>query len=426
MKKICTVLFLILLAINAFSQSAATKKNKLPSKKEFKTQYELFLENEKLADHWSQNWTYEKPKEDVTRELKEFEANLTSSKPNYETDLLNLIVKTYLYNLDEIPFDDVVEYGNSLKKKYPKEYRTWWIMGRFYSGSNLNLIYPEYETACQMRGGVEKKDEFVLPFLWDYIYGCNMAGMKIHARQGLHYYCQYSGTQPEDYYLYSIIYSNQATSSLDGSYGMYDTWLFEQNEKGTRLYSTLLGISIPVHNDWAIQAMGYENQMSYMSLSSDPIKISETAETHVSFTVIAFTALDKAEVERIAISSMTKENGTILKKETVSIQGNIADRYIYENPNKYADARKGMKGIVLIVAVPYNEFSGLSFERPIDYSKTDSSGQTSDGMSYWAIKPNLNRLETNIYFLVTLDACNACFDEAREWMDSILDGAIFE
>ena len=51
---------------------------------------------------------------------------------------------------------------------------------------------------------------------------------------------------------------------------------------------------------------------------------------------------------------------------------------------------------------------------------------TEDGMSYWAIKPQLNRLESTIYFMINLDACNACFDEAKDWMDSILDGCIFE
>ena len=85
-----------------------------------------------------------------------------------------------------------------------------------------------------------------------------------------------------------------------------------------------------------------------------------------------------------------------------------------------------MKGIVIVLAVPYNEFSGISFEQPIDYSKTQASGQTEDGMSYWAIKPQLNRLESTIYFMINLDACNACFDEAEAWMKSILDGCIFE
>ena len=61
----------------------------------------------------------------------------------YEVNLLDLITKTYLYNLDGIDFSEVVDFGESLKQKYPKEYRTWWIMGLFYSMSAINYIYPE-------------------------------------------------------------------------------------------------------------------------------------------------------------------------------------------------------------------------------------------------------------------------------------------
>lgn len=426
MKKLCIVCFLTILTFSVFAQSAANKKNKLPTKKEFKIQYDLFLENEHYSDHWSQKWNYEKPKDTVAQELKDFDAYLTVQKANYELELLDFIVKTYLYNLDEIGHKDVIAYGEALKEKYPKEYRTWWIMGRFYASSSPNYIFPEFETACKMRGGVAKKDEWAVPFLWDYIYSCNMAGMKIHAREGLHYYCQYTGTKPEDYYLYSLLYSDLAVTSVDQSYDLYDTWHFDVEGNEARIISTLLGVSIPANEEWNVKATGYEKGRSFISISSEPMKISDNSNTHVTFTIIAFTNIDKNELERIANSSMTRDEGKIIKKETFSSNGIIATRYVYENPKHYSDERNGMKGITLTFSVPYNEFSGLSFEHPIDYSKRKSNGQTEDGMSYYSMKPDLNRLESNIYFLISLDACNACFEEAEAWMNSILEGAIFE
>lgn len=426
MKKGIIICILMSLAFTGFAQSSANRKNKLPSKKEFKIQYELFLENESYSDHWSQTWNYEKSKEAVAQELKDFDAYLTAQKSNYEIELLDFIVKTYIYNLDEISYDEVVEYGEALKQKYPKEYRTWWIMGRFYSGSNLNNIFPEFETACQMRGGLAKKDEWVAYFLWDYIYACHMAGMKIHAREGLHYYCQYTNTQSEDHYLYSILYSNQSASSLDQNYELYDTWLFGEDGTNVKVFSTLLGVSIPVHADWTMNGIGYQDGRSYIAISSDPITISETAQTYVTLSIFAFIGIDRNELDRMANASMTKNDGIICEKKNVNLNEIIATRYVYENPNYYTDERNGMKGITYLFSVPYNEFSGISFEHPVDYSKTDASGQTEDGMSYWAMKPHYNRLESTIYFLVNLDACNACFDEAEAWMDSILQGCIFE
>ena len=114
MKKLLSLCVFLILSVSAFSQSNAIKKNKLPSKKEFKAQYELFLENEYFADHWTPNWDYEKSKETVAQELKEFDEYLSTLKQNYEISLLSLIVKTYLYNIDEYSFDQIVEYGSSL------------------------------------------------------------------------------------------------------------------------------------------------------------------------------------------------------------------------------------------------------------------------------------------------------------------------
>ncbi|MBP5519024.1 MAG: hypothetical protein J6X84_00400 [Treponema sp.] len=426
MKKFCIIYFLIFLTFCTFAQSAANKKSKLPSKKEFKSQYDLFLENERYSDHWTQKWDYEKSKETVAQELKDFDSYLSAQKPNYEIELLDLIVKSYLYNLDEIEHQKVIDYGNSLKEKYPKEYRTWWVMGRFYAGSTPNLVFPEFETACKMRGGVAKKDEWTPAFLWDYIYGCNMADMKIHAREGLHYYCEYTKTKPEDYFLYSVIYSNKSVSSVNQKYDLYDTWFIDENESETRLFSTLLGVSIPVHGDWNVKATGYENGRNFIAIRSDPMNITEDLRTTVTFSIMAFTNIDRNELERIANSSMTRNNGTISNKKTVSLNGVIANRYVYENPTFYSDERKGMKGITLTFSVPYNEFSGLSLERPVDFSKRKSNGKTEDGLEYISMKPKLNRLESNIYFVVSLDACNACFDEAEAWFNSLVENAIFE
>lgn len=233
MKKILLFILMLILTFSAYSHSIAFKEKKLPSKKEFKSKYELFLENEEYAEYWTMNWTYEKSKDQVARELSDFDTYLSSLKTkNYETSLLHLIVKTYLYNLDEMSYDEIVDYGNALKKKYPREYRTWWIMGSFYASSSISIeTYPEFETAAKMRGGLDKKDQWLVPFLIDYIGACNMAGMKIHARQGLNYLCQYTDSKAEDYVLYPLLYSEQTESSLDGTYDMYNTWYFTQDRK---------------------------------------------------------------------------------------------------------------------------------------------------------------------------------------------------
>lgn len=428
MKKILLFILMLILTFSAYSHSIACKEKKLPSKKEFKSKYELFLENEEYAEYWTMNWTYEKSKDQVAQELSDFDTYLSSLKTkNYETSLLHLIVKTYLYNLDEMSYDEIVDYGNALKKKYPREYRTWWIMGSFYASSSISIeTYPEFETAAKMRGGLDKKDQWLVPFLIDYIGACNMAGMKIHARQGLNYLCQYTDSKAEDYVLYPLLYSEQTESSLDGTYDMYNTWYFTQIGDAYRIDSTLLGLSIPVQGNWSLRINGYENNRSFISIQSDPMKISQDKQTSVSFSIFAFAGIERSEVDMYASSSAQSNNSSITKKETVSVKGIKADSYTFENPQIYNDEREGMKGIILVFSVPYNEFSGLNIERPVDYSTMSASEPSEDGMSYFRLKPKLDRLEGDIHFFIILDACNACFDEAKAWMDSILDGCIFE
>ena len=324
-------------------------------------------------------------------------------------------------------YDEIVDYGNALKKKYPREYRTWWIMGSFYASSSISIeTYPEFETAAKMRGGLDKKDQWLVPFLIDYIGACNMAGMKIHARQGLNYLCQYTDSKAEDYVLYPLLYSEQTESSLDGTYDMYNTWYFTQIGDAYRIDSTLLGLSIPVQGNWSLRINGYENNRSFISIQSDTMKISQDKQTSVSFSIFAFAGIERSEVDMYASSSAQSNNSSITKKETVSVKGIKADSYTFENPQIYNDEREGMKGIILVFSVPYNEFSGLNIERPVDYSTMSASEPSEDGMSYFRLKPKLDRLEGDIHFFIILDACNACFDEAKAWMDSILDGCIFE
>ena len=92
MKKIILFFTLMFLTVNIFSFSdQVLRTKKLPSKKEFKSQYALFQENEKFSDHWSQKWEYEKSKDDVIRELKDFDSYLDTLKENYEIKLLSLL-----------------------------------------------------------------------------------------------------------------------------------------------------------------------------------------------------------------------------------------------------------------------------------------------------------------------------------------------
>ena len=162
-------------------------------------------------------------------------------------------------------------------------------------------------------------------------------------------------------------------------------------------------------------------------MQSPVFKFDENKTTTTSLAIYFYAGKTEAEVNESMNRTVQKTdpNGKVTPLGNYKINDFLARYYTYENPELYNDDRKGMKLVFLIFTVPYNEFSGISFEKQVDFSNSFSD-ENSGNVKYFQFKKQLKRLDTPVTCLILLDSCNAVFEESQAWMESILNESIFE
>lgn len=429
MKKVIFVLFLLIFAsVTGFSQTFALKESDLPSDEDFVSKYTTFKNYQKYSISWVSEWKFDVSRDLVIDELNDFDSFLNDvPEKNYDISLLKGIVKMNLYNFDEINYSTVDEYLNQIKEKYPDEYRTWWMTAFFYNGASPYKAFDEITKAEELRGGLIQLDDFVIDFLSDYIYISLTCGMNQHANYALNCLCNYTKRKPESYSFYQMLNSRLIETSIEDSYQKNEVWNVSLIDKKLYIESTMLGASIKTDENQEGKIFGFEKGFSYIFLQSPVFKFDENKTTTTSLAIYFYAGKTEAEVNESMNRTVQKTdpNGKVTPLGNYKINDFLAHYYTYENPELYNDERKGMKLVFLIFTVPYNEFSGISFEKQVDFSNSFSD-ENSGNVKYFQFKKQLKRLDTPVTCLILLDSCNAVFEESQAWMESILNESVFE
>ena len=433
MKKIPLIIsMLFCLFSQIFAASFAINTEKLPDEEDMSFYYSQFLKNEQYSASWVREWKYPVPKEQVLDELKQCDEYFSSlSKPNYESMLINLIIKAYLYNLDGIEWSAVDDYASMLKKKYPKEFRTWWITANFYCTSRFDLGYPEYQKAIKVRGGLEKKDDYGPDFLIDYAICAKSCKMKQTAMYALSLITKIYNIPKENVKAWDFVDHEDEHSSPDKNYEYKKIWDYaEISEKEVSFNCSLVGFTITVPSDSTNLQLGDYNERTNMFMVTMPAEhTSDGQEITSTFLSMMYCAdsdavsLD-AYSERI-LSSFTKYPSVKITKKSKKINGYNSTIYNINNPDLYNDEiRKGNRGILIVLEVPYKEFAGKDKEVQFLYEKAEGNKQ--GNMTIFVNNAKLNRLKAPIYFIFLLDSCNAVYKEAEKQFWDIMSTVSFE
>lgn len=429
MKKVFSVLLILLFTSAAVTaQVFALNESQLPSDKEFVSKYSTFKDHQKYTISWVPEWKFDVSRDSVIGELKDFDSFLTAvPEKNYDTSLLKGIVKMNLYNFDEIDYSTVDEYLNQIKEKYPDEYRTWWMTAFFYNGASPYRAFDEISKAEELRGGLTRLDDFVIDFLTDYVYISLTCGMNQHANYAFSCLCNYTKREPESYPYYEMLKSRMIESSIENSYKNNEVWNVTKIGDKICIESSMLGVSIKTDENQQGQIFGFEKGFSYMFLQSPVFKFGENNTTTTTLAIYFYAGQTEAEVSESMNRTVQKTdpNGKVTPLGNYKINDFLAHYYIYENSEIYKDDRNGMKLEFIIFTVPYNEFSGISFEKQVDFLNSATSVD-SENIKYYQVKKQLKRLDTPVTCMILLDSCNAVFEESQAWMESILNESIFE
>lgn len=421
MKKVFVLILLSLsMAIPAFSNLKAVNGDKLPLKDEvFSEKSTLFMENFNYSSDYHFDWRFNKPKEQVIDEVKDFYEYLgTVKKSNYDVKLLRLITMRCLYNLDAISSDEIKDYADQLKKKYKKDFRTWWIYGNFLSTTTLiSDAYDEFMEAMRITDGYVNSY-----FLRDYVYVCHISGNIKHGWLALNQLAEMDGIPIEEEYFYDLYAQRIVFPKVTDNYSKEEVWKVDSKKDGTfKIFSTLVGVSVPAKPEWSVYLFEFEKGQTALTVA--PERFTANDGTKIGVTSLLMASANENAYEMYK-SIVQKRYETPVKASTKKI-GNIEfEVFEGEDMNSYVDVRNGQRGIYLIGKIPYNEKSGIGLESSTSFPLNQD--EESNGPRYFKVNPVLDRIPETVTVMLMLDSCNAIYKDSSEWFWDFAENSHFE
>lgn len=344
-------------------------------------------------------------------------------KPNYDESLLRLIVLRCLYNYDRVTSKDVEDFYNALNKKYKNKAEHHWVYGNYLGTTFSNLKAME-----EMQTYMEMVDYSVNPFFMsDMAYISLLSGCPISALDEL----TIGGQVPaESLYpdLYKAIQGQIKTSDPKKSYSAEEIWKMgcRLNEpEDLRFFSTMLGVSLPLKEDWGINAMGYSDDVAIVLLTPPAFKVKKDNIT----IQILITLTRKNSKKKNRIDPFANLKNPVLLNEKQEVRSLTFDVYKDEDPEVYNDdVRKGAVRYVYIGTTDHQDNNGMSVEYPLDMEKIyKKSANNENGINkYFSQKPAYLRFNEEFDVVILVDSCKAVEKQTEELMKDFMTHVVFE
>lgn len=418
MKKfLLSVSVILFLVITAAASPAAINFDNLPKDEKFEA---LFLDFGNA--YYSINYSDFNHKEEKKDDLKAANALYSylkkKKKANYDERLLKLLVGRCLYNYDEVKFTDVENDFNALEKDYPENAEHHWIYGNFLVTTGKTL-----EGKNELEKYMKMKNYYIGGFfIENYAYAQFMCDMPFNAL----YSITNGGTIPEEniqnQQLLGMIKNHIKESSSQEKYEANQAWKISQEEEGYNyIYSTMYGISFPGKGSWNLRYQQSEDGKPAMCIFGiDGFTLNEQPASISLIIMVYPAASDSKKAKANLLKSVN-----IIKKENEEIDGQIFEKYTYEDLTKYADARQGSRGYIYAATIEPGKWSGARCEHAVDMTKfTGSSG--SGGAKYYALSPSQNRLQEPLTVFMFVDSCNALIDQTDQLLKELFSKAVFD
>ncbi|MDR0639225.1 MAG: hypothetical protein LBG27_10085 [Spirochaetaceae bacterium] len=143
------LLIFVNITLSVYSNIYIVNTDNLPNNEEFNKNMATLLDINQFVNHWSIEWNYPEDKSSFINFLEAFHNDIIRINVinNYELNLLNVVIMTYLYNLDEANYyNEISNAIEKMKNDCSDEYRTYWLFGNFLiSAAKPFLGYNEFE-----------------------------------------------------------------------------------------------------------------------------------------------------------------------------------------------------------------------------------------------------------------------------------------
>ncbi|MGC4038222.1 MAG: hypothetical protein QM764_19825 [Chitinophagaceae bacterium] len=414
MKNIFLFLSAVLLTIQVFANVNYITISKISNDNKLITAFSFIKDNTKYYDHWTNEWTYDKPKEDFINTLREYFNNFSSlPAKNEETYLLLGDIAHYLYNMDDTSYYRVaVTNYEAAEKSTPADYRCYWFLGYHCTLSNVldlgiaNLLKAETLLPSQQP----------VDFWNEYAEATAIANMPSHCIYAMDKIKRISGKEGTfEQQLGKIIYDRIVPVDKNNSYDKKDIWMSTLGDK-TTFTSRPLGIKIIVDSTWGLQIYDYQKNQTAFIMNPTTISNGKGKEIHYTIAIIMRTANDNDKlydyISNFVSKYPDKKQITFSDKYDKIIAYEIKEKSMYQ---EIGGAHLYMIGIERNAP----KYPGLLLENPMQMQ-----GGKEGEVNYYAVAGSKGRFNGKIYYAILLDTCEDIYHDSFSIFKSLFENQI--
>lgn len=411
MRKTGILLILILFSFRIFANVNYIDFTKISKDSNLINAFSFIKNNQQYYDHWSNEWNYDIPKEDLIIKLRENFKNF-SALPRKNEDLYLLLgdIAHYLYNMDDTAYYEiaVINYTEAIKSN-PQDYRSYWFLGYHYALSNVPVKAFENFTKAQNLLPTEQPADF-----WnDYAFLAAITNMPSHCIYAMDKVKSITGMEGGfEQQLGTTIYERIVPVDKNISYNNNDIWAVNKDDK-IAFISRPLGIKIIIDSTWNLSTYDYQNNQSAFVIDPPTIKNKKGKEIGYTIAILFKTAGEKDKLDDYINNFISKypDKTRIFFSDKYDkiIAFEIKDKTDYQD---IGGAHLYMIGIERVAP----KYPGLILENPVTLPK-----ENNEEVSFYRASECKNRFEGKIFYAVLLDTCEDIFSQSFSVFKSLFN-----
>lgn len=414
MKQLLTFLFSILLALDTFANVNFIDISKISIDSKYLTAYNYIKDNKRFYDHWSNEWTYNKPKQEFIKNLRD---NYTtfSSITNKNTELFLLLgdISHYLYNLDDTAYFGIaVSNYNTAVKGSPNDFRCYWFLGYHYVLSNMPTQAIDNFTQAEKLLQTEQPADFWNDYAWTTA-ATNMPSHCIYAMDKVKTITGNEGSFETQ--LGQIVRNRIESVDKNKTYNKEDIWTVTQGEKSTFI-SRPLGIKILIDTSWSLSIYDYQKQQTAFIINPPALRNKKGKEIDYTIAILMKTAKDNDKLEDYLNNFISKYPD----KEKIQFSDKYDKMIAYEIRDKtmYQDIGGGHLYMIGIERTS-PKYPGLLLENPVNLPKGNANQ-----VNYYRASNSKDRFKGKIFYGIMLDSCEDINEQSLAILKTLFDSQI--
>ena len=410
-----TILFFLTLSISrGVANVDYIDISKISSDKKLVAAFDFVKDNKHYYDHWTMEWDYDKPKDDLKNQLREYYKDFSAlTKKSAETYLFLGDIAHYLYNMDDGDyFNRAVNNYNEAIKNAPKDFRAYWFFAYHYALANEPVFaIDNFKKAEKLLPAKQPAD-----FWNDYAFATALTNMPSHCIYAMDKVKSILGKEGSfQQQLGEAIYKRIVPVDKKQDYDKQDIWTAKNQDEKFTFTSRPLGIKISIDTIWELSIYDYQKNQAAFIIEPTTLKNKNGEKIGYTIAIIMKTVDDNDKLDdfvNLFVSRYTnKKKINFSNKYDKMVAYEIIDKTMYQNMGG---------GHLYMIGIERNdpEFPGLLLETPTVIPKN------TDEINYYRASDSKDRFKGKIFYLIMLDTCEDIYQQSFSIFKSLFENQI--